>query len=89
MTTIFYKYHGSGNDFILIDNRAGIVALNTEQIAHLCHRHMGIGADGLMLLESALDKDFIWCTTTLMAEKALCVVTAAGAWCYLHSIWAS
>jgi len=58
MTTIFYKYHGSGNDFILIDNRAGIVALNTEQIAHLCHRHMGIGADGLMLLESALDKDF-------------------------------
>ncbi|HTN17137.1 MAG TPA: diaminopimelate epimerase [Chitinophagaceae bacterium] len=54
----FYKYQGAGNDFILIDNRTQRTALNTEQIALLCHRRFGIGADGLMLLESAEDHDF-------------------------------
>ena len=47
----FYKYHGTGNDFIIIDNRKLKVKLNTKQIAHLCHRRFGIGADGLMLLQ--------------------------------------
>jgi diaminopimelate epimerase len=54
----FYKYHGTGNDFILIDNRAGNIALSTQQVAHACHRHFGIGADGLMLLENADGYDF-------------------------------
>lgn len=47
----FHKYHGTGNDFILLDNRSGSISLTTEQIALLCHRRFGIGADGLMLLE--------------------------------------
>lgn len=54
----FYKYHGTGNDFILIDNRETKVSLSTEQIAYLCHRRFGIGADGLMLLEEAAGYDF-------------------------------
>jgi diaminopimelate epimerase len=54
----FYKYHGTGNDFILIDNRNGAIKLSAEQVAHLCHRHFGIGADGLMLLEQAPGYDF-------------------------------
>ncbi len=54
----FHKYHGAGNDFILIDNRAGSITLTTEQIAALCHRHMGIGADGLMLLDTVEGYDF-------------------------------
>ena len=54
----FYKYHGTGNDFILIDNREGKIELTTEQVAHLCHRRFGIGADGLMLLEEAPGYDF-------------------------------
>ena len=54
----FYKYHGTGNDFILIDNRDGKIKLTTEQVAHLCHRRFGIGADGLMLLEEAPGYDF-------------------------------
>ncbi|MCF8450311.1 MAG: diaminopimelate epimerase, partial [Taibaiella sp.] len=49
----FYKYQGTGNDFILIDNRSNQYLLSQEQIAGLCHRHLGIGADGLMLLEMA------------------------------------
>jgi diaminopimelate epimerase len=52
----FVKYHGAGNDFIIIDNRVPI-QLSTHQIAHLCHRRFGIGADGLMLINTG-DQDF-------------------------------
>ncbi len=58
MNIRFYKYQGAGNDFILIDNRDGQVKLNTEQVAFLCNRRFGIGADGLMLLELVEDADF-------------------------------
>ena len=49
----FTKMNGAGNDFILIDNRAGDIDLDRSQIAHLCDRHRGIGADGILLLEKA------------------------------------
>lgn len=45
--------NGAGNDFILIDNRAGDVHLDRSQIAHLCDRHRGVGADGILLLEKS------------------------------------
>ena len=51
----FTKMDGAGNDFILIDNRAGDIHLNRTQIARLCDRHRGIGADGILLLESPSD----------------------------------
>jgi diaminopimelate epimerase len=47
----FTKMNGAGNDFILIDNRTGEIDLARSQIAHLCDRHRGIGADGILLLE--------------------------------------
>src|SRR5438093_1194828 len=49
----FTKMNGAGNDFILIDNRTGHVHLDRTQIACLCDRHRGIGADGILLLEKA------------------------------------
>jgi diaminopimelate epimerase len=49
----FAKMNGAGNDFILIDNRAGEIHLDRSQIARLCDRHRGIGADGVLLLEEA------------------------------------
>ena len=49
----FAKMNGAGNDFILIDNRAGDIHLDRSQIARLCDRHRGIGADGVLLLEEA------------------------------------
>lgn len=54
----FYKYQGAGNDFVLIDNRDGQINLSTEQVAFLCDRRFGIGADGLMLLQSKEGVDF-------------------------------
>lgn len=54
----FYKYQGTGNDFILIDNRSLEITLSTDQIKWLCHRRFGIGADGLMLLEIEPGFDF-------------------------------
>jgi len=43
--------NGAGNDFVMIDNRAGNVQLNPEQIVRICDRHGGVGADGILLLE--------------------------------------
>lgn len=54
----FTKYHGTGNDFILIDNRGANLDLSQEQIAHLCHRQFGIGADGLITISDLADFDF-------------------------------
>lgn len=55
----FYKYHGTGNDFIMVDNRQyNLNKDNTELVARLCHRHFGIGADGLILLNMAEGYDF-------------------------------
>lgn len=48
----FYKYQGAGNDFLIADNRDGSIVLSTEQIAALCDRRYGVGADGLMLLDA-------------------------------------
>ena len=54
----FYKYHGAGNDFLLADNRDGLLFLTPSQISHLCDRHLGFGADGVMLLEKSETRDF-------------------------------
>ena len=55
----FYKYQGTGNDFILLDNRTGQYNDLTEtQVAHICDRRFGIGADGLMLLNKKERFDF-------------------------------
>jgi len=58
MQLSFYKYQGTGNDFILIDNRQNNVLLTNEQVKLLCDRRFGIGADGLMLLELEPGSDF-------------------------------
>lgn len=54
----FYKYQGTGNDFIIFDDRQNTFHLGQKEIAHLCHRRFGIGADGLMLLQNAEGYDF-------------------------------
>ena len=58
MVLIFSKYHGAGNDFILVDNRENTYDLSVKQIADLCHRNMGIGANGLILIAKSNQADF-------------------------------
>ena len=59
MTISFYKYQGTGNDFIILDNRQhDYNHLTTEQIRLLCDRKFGIGADGLMLMNLKDGYDF-------------------------------
>ena len=59
MTITFYKYQGTGNDFIMIDNRhGGFPKTDNQLISFLCDRRFGVGADGLILLEKDNSSDF-------------------------------
>jgi diaminopimelate epimerase len=49
----FVKMNGAGNDFVMLDNRDLSLSLTGDQIARLCDRHRGVGADGLLLVEPA------------------------------------
>lgn len=53
----FSKYEGTGNDFILIDLRAGASAPDRWTVARLCDRHFGIGADGVLTLDHSAEPD--------------------------------
>ncbi len=59
MKLIFYKFQGTGNDFVMIDNRKNFFNKeDTKLIANLCDRRFGIGGDGLILLENNAGVDF-------------------------------
>lgn len=59
MTTSFYKYQGTGNDFVMIDDRSlTFEADNLSLIQALCHRRLGVGSDGLILLRTRKGYDF-------------------------------
>ena len=58
----FYKMSGSGNDFILVDNRTNTIPaeLAPELARSLCRRKVSVGADGLILIENDQEVDFSW-----------------------------
>src|SRR4051812_42853568 len=59
MNLDFFKYQGTGNDFVILDNRDGkYSSLTNKQVKRLCDRKFGIGADGLMLLNTVEGYDF-------------------------------
>lgn len=58
MTIEFYKYQGTGNDFVIIDQRNQSLRLSSDQIKLICDRKFGVGADGMMFYSNSDDFDF-------------------------------
>mgnify|MGYP001248970748 CR=1 FL=1 len=54
----FFKYQGSGNDFVIIDNRENKLLIDSSLVENLCHRKFGVGADGLIILEGNKEVGF-------------------------------
>ena len=55
----FHKYQGTGNDFVILDNRTRQYNdITSDQVRRICDRRFGIGADGLMLLNEKAGYDF-------------------------------
>ncbi|MGH2725075.1 MAG: diaminopimelate epimerase [Actinomycetota bacterium] len=54
----FAKYHGTGNDFVMIEDLEDRVALSADLVAGVCDRHMGVGADGVIRIAPSDRADF-------------------------------
>lgn len=80
----FVKYHGAGNDFICIDDRnGGFVPFETQsQIEQLCMRHLGVGADGLILLRN--DEQHLLRMVYYNADGAPSSFCGNGSRCFIH-----
>ncbi len=69
----FYKYQGTGNDFIIIDNRENTFDKNNlNLIKKLCNRKFGVGADGLILIENIEEFDFNMIYFNADGTKSFC-----------------
>lgn len=90
MTTLdFVKMNGAGNDFILLDNRDGKIHLTPEQVARLCHRQRGIGADGLLLLVPSRRGQADWAWDFYNSDGSTADMCGNGARCFARFIQAT
>ena len=82
----FVKMSGAGNDFIVVDNRSLSLNLTREHIANLCHRHFGIGADGLLAVEPAADANADYRMRYYNADGGEAEMCGNGARCFARFI---
>jgi diaminopimelate epimerase len=69
----FFKYQGTGNDFVMLNNLSGTLpGLSSSDISQLCNRHFGIGADGLIVLNPSKDVDFEMCYYNSDGSQSFC-----------------
>lgn len=83
----FSKYHGLGNDFIVIDER-NLKEINWPEVSrNLCRRHYGIGADGLILLKAFLGKQRIPQMQLFNADGSEAEMCGNGLRCFIHYLY--
>ena len=82
----FLKMNGAGNDFVLVDNRDGGVKLSREQIARVCDRQRGVGADGLMLLVPCDSRKADWAWQFYNSDGSDAEMCGNGARCFARYI---
>jgi diaminopimelate epimerase len=68
----FFKYQGTGNDFIIIDDRQASFPIDEQSIIRLCDRRFGIGSDGLILIQDSDEADFHMEFFNPDASKSFC-----------------
>ena len=68
----FYKYQGTGNDFVMVDNRSEDLKVSKALVRQLCDRRFGIGADGLILIENKEGCDFEMVYYNSDGSQSLC-----------------
>lgn len=82
----FTKMNGAGNDFVLIDNRQGKIKLSPEQVARICHRQRGVGADGLFLLAPSTSGKADWAWEFYNSDGSTADMCGNGARCFARFI---
>jgi diaminopimelate epimerase len=82
----FVKMNGAGNDFVLMDNRDGTIALTPAQVARLCHRQRGIGADGIILLGKCASGRADWAWQFYNSDGSMAEMCGNGARCFARFI---
>lgn len=87
MTISFYKYHGLGNDFVMIDDMKETLDLTTDQVKHLCDRHFGIGADGVILVRPSKRPECIAYMHYINSDGTLAEMCGNGIRCFARFLF--
>ena len=86
MVLEFTKMNGAGNDFVLIDDRAQKLKITREQVVHLCDRHRGVGADGLMILTPCASGKADWAWEFYNSDGSVGEMCGNGARCFARFV---
>ncbi len=86
MELAFTKMNGAGNDFVLLDNRGGQFALSREEVARICHRQRGVGADGLILLRPCVSGAADWAWEFFNSDGSTAEMCGNGARCFARYV---